>query len=69
MTRDPRDTCAAAPAIPGPMQLPPHVLAEAELRARLKRRGHAGQPGTEIRARDPVCNQWSALDRPQAAKP
>ena len=25
--------------------LPPHVLAEAALRARLKRRGHAGQPG------------------------
>ena len=25
--------------------LPPHVLADAALRARLKRRGHAGQPG------------------------
>ena len=27
------------------MQLPAHVLAKAKLAARLKRRGHAGQPG------------------------
>ena len=91
------------PFIPGLMELPPHVREAAELRARLKRRGHAGQPGsgpggetcrtcrhltrhhcagtylkcghrlaprhtsgsgTDIRAKDPACNQWEPSPSP-----